>query len=103
MKDEVIGGLKNALERGSSIESAIRSMISAGYNEEEVQTAAASISKNSVSEMLAPKKAEIKNEKDLKKIQQTKPSSTGKKILIIGLIILLLLIIGSVVSILLFF
>src|SRR3989344_2520059 len=40
MKEELIGGLKNAIERGASIESAINSMINAGYKKEEVLQAA---------------------------------------------------------------
>ncbi len=40
MRDDIIGGLKNAIERGESIENAIQSFISAGYPENEVRQAA---------------------------------------------------------------
>ncbi len=40
MRDDLIGGLKNALERGVPIENAIRSLVSAGYREAEVRDAA---------------------------------------------------------------
>ncbi len=51
MKDEIIGGLKNALERGESLESSINSFIAAGYNRDEVRAAAAELSRPEVSEM----------------------------------------------------
>ncbi|RMD67450.1 hypothetical protein D6817_01610 [Candidatus Pacearchaeota archaeon] len=44
MRDDLIGGLRNALERGSTLEQAIQSFINAGYNSEEVHAAAALLS-----------------------------------------------------------
>ncbi len=40
MKDEILGGLKNALERGDSLEKAAQSFINAGYNPAEVRATA---------------------------------------------------------------
>jgi hypothetical protein len=40
MRDDILGGLKNALERGENINKAIASLISAGYSEKEVKEAA---------------------------------------------------------------
>lgn len=40
MRDDIYGGLKNALERGASIEQAIRSLINAGYNDIDVRNTA---------------------------------------------------------------
>jgi hypothetical protein len=40
MKDEIIVGLKNAVERGYTIDQAVASMINAGYNAGEVKDAA---------------------------------------------------------------
>ncbi len=40
MRDDLIGGIKNALERGATIEQAIQSLINAGYNINEVKEAA---------------------------------------------------------------
>jgi hypothetical protein len=39
MNDELIGGIRNALERGSSLEQAVQSLINAGYNPLEVKEA----------------------------------------------------------------
>lgn len=38
--DEIVSGLKNATERGSSLEEAVQSFINAGYNPAEVRAAA---------------------------------------------------------------
>lgn len=48
MKEEIISGLKNALERGSSLEKAIQSFINAGYNPSEVREAGEYIGSGSV-------------------------------------------------------
>ncbi|MDO8516494.1 MAG: hypothetical protein Q7S33_00050 [Nanoarchaeota archaeon] len=42
--NEIIGGLRNALERGQSIERAVQSFINAGYNPRTVQEAANELS-----------------------------------------------------------
>ena len=39
VREEILTGLKNAVERGQSIEKAVQSMISAGYNPAEVNEA----------------------------------------------------------------
>lgn len=44
MKEDILAGLRNALERGQSLESASQSFINAGYNPRDVQEAASSIS-----------------------------------------------------------
>src|SRR3989344_4686082 len=42
-KEEIIQGLKNAIERGSDLEQAKQSFINAGYDEREINDAAASL------------------------------------------------------------
>ncbi len=44
MIEEIVGGLRNALERGVSLDKAVASFISAGYNPIEVRQAAQSLS-----------------------------------------------------------
>ncbi len=53
MRDELLGGLRNALEHGASLEKAIQSFISAGYNPQEVQEAAHGLT-TGVSTLLSP-------------------------------------------------
>lgn len=40
MREDIVGGLRNALERGTSLEQAIRSFMNAGYREADVRDAA---------------------------------------------------------------
>ena len=40
MREEIVSGLKNAIERGATLEQAVRSFINAGYNPVEVEQAA---------------------------------------------------------------
>ncbi len=44
MREDIIAGLKNALERGSTLEKAVESFINAGYSPAEVKEAAQSLS-----------------------------------------------------------
>jgi hypothetical protein len=44
VNEEILGGLRNALERGYSFEMAVQSFINAGYNQNEVREAAEYIS-----------------------------------------------------------
>ncbi len=43
MREDIVTGLKNAMQRGESLEKAMRSFINAGYNPIEVRQAAESI------------------------------------------------------------
>lgn len=48
MREDLVGGLKNALERGVALEAAIRSFVSAGYKEADVREAARDLDTGSV-------------------------------------------------------
>ena len=54
MIDEMASGLRNALERGSSIESAVESFINAGYNPDEVREAARMITEGATALIANP-------------------------------------------------
>ncbi len=43
MREDIIGGLRNALEKGASLEEAIKSFTNAGYPEAEVREAATAV------------------------------------------------------------
>ena len=49
MREEILAGLKNALERGESLERAVQSFINAGYNPAEVRQAAQLLSDGALS------------------------------------------------------
>ena len=46
MKEEIVAGLRNAIEHGDSLEGASRTFINAGYNQYEVEAAARIVSSN---------------------------------------------------------
>lgn len=43
MRDDIVGGLRNALDKGATLEEAMRSFINAGYTEAEVREAATAV------------------------------------------------------------
>ena len=49
MREDIFGGLQNALERGVPLEQAIRSFINAGYDEKEVRQAAQVFTEGTIS------------------------------------------------------
>ena len=54
MREDIIGSLKNALERGATMKQAIQSLINSGYNDVEVREAANQMSPGAIS-TLSPK------------------------------------------------
>ena len=109
MHDEIYYGLKNALERGQTLGAAVQSFINAGYNPAEVREAEKMISSDggissiagSVNELNAPVSDENFEESTMKPLPksgfQLENSKNGKKVLLIGLIILLgLVILGAI-------
>ncbi len=53
MREDIYGGLKNALERGIPLERAIQSFINAGYHEQDIREAARALD-TSVLSMIKP-------------------------------------------------
>ncbi len=49
MSEELVAGLRNALERGASLDEAINSFIRAGYNPVEVRESAQTLSSGAIS------------------------------------------------------
>ena len=89
MNEEILSGLKMALERGFNLEESIQSFINAGYNESEVRESASFLSKGfsplpSVQKEVAVPKEEMKPEA---------PKKTKLIILILVLLILLAIVI----------
>ncbi len=61
MREDIYGALKNAIERGESIESAVRSFINAGYNETEVREAAQALSSISPNSFIIRDSSAVQN------------------------------------------
>ena len=122
MKDEIVSGLKNAVERGSTIEQAVQSFINAGYNPVEVRQAASFMSSGATSISTQPfqqipqptphggaQGTQPQNFSNYQQIpqqeiqpysnyQQIPQRKSGSKFWIILLIILLILLIGGIIS-----
>ncbi|MDP1695567.1 MAG: hypothetical protein Q8L29_01485 [archaeon] len=95
MKEELAAGIKNAIERGYSLEVAIDSFIKAGYNPKEVQEAAETITAGVTSMTSVPSHSESSEVPEAPKQDSSKPSSITQKKRdwkIIGIISLLVLI-----------
>jgi len=117
---ELTGGLRNAMERGYSLNRAIQSFINAGYNPQDVQAAAALLSQPSALPLVHPQSSS-ESETSLSKLSQPpQPSASpskfsltdkvksilegmdrGTKILIAGIIIILVLTLGAIFYLLL--
>ncbi|MBS3088174.1 hypothetical protein J4402_00165 [Candidatus Pacearchaeota archaeon] len=105
MGDEIYYGLKNALERGQSLNAAVQSFINAGYNPVEVREAEKMISSDGgvssitgeANDLNAPVSNENFEEQKAQPLPksgfQPKSSGSWKKVLLIILIIVLILII----------
>ncbi len=76
MVNDLSAGIKNALERGASIEQAVASFVNAGYNPLEVQAAAKQLTEGSSSEVLYGEKTLLSptaaTARNVRSIQQTK-------------------------------
>jgi hypothetical protein len=107
MSEEIAAGLKNAIERGVSIENAIQSFINSGYNPVEVKAAAQSLQEgafpivypqNNGDSIQVPKSPQqypkLSKPSDNTKIQE--PSKTASKFLVAGVIILLVAVLVGV-------
>ncbi len=111
MIEEISGGLRNALERGASLEEAVQSFIKAGYNPIEVRQAAQSLSY--LPQTMRPVAEQVQEGYKMSALpslpnqqpQKTNYSLTSsrskprakKNILVIILILLLLILVGGLV------
>jgi len=105
-KEEIIGGIRNALDRGESEEKAIKSFIAAGYNEKEVRAAADMAKKpvqpGTASAIINPQTPKT-SATSQKPIPITPPKKKKGKLFWIILIALILLVVGGAVAYLLIF
>lgn len=115
MKDEIFYGIKNAMERGSSLEEAAQSFINSGYNPEEVKEAISMISSGAstiVQQQKAPAQPNAfpvdSNQSYVQPSQAafqtaSRPAQKGgSRGLIIFLVIVLLFLVGGIICFLLF-
>ena len=109
VREEIIGGIKNAMERGDSFEKAVQSFVNAGYNPGEVRAAADQMSRGAMP-IVEGKEPEQQPKPTTTEPAQIKPKKfsfiksffpkthfTTKKFLIILAIVILLIVIGAIV------
>ena len=108
MQDEITPGLKNAVERGESLENAVQSFINAGYNPVEVRSAASSLTQGVTSISSAVqfnfpqplKEQEQPPQENLQQsyspLKQSRRNPSSKILLIVVLITLLLFVAGMI-------
>jgi hypothetical protein len=97
-REEIIAGLRNAVERGQSIQQAMQSMINAGYQVNEVQEASRFIDLGATGTMQQTPSAYVSQEQYSTGQEQAtalpieaKKSSPNTKIIILTLVLVLLL------------
>lgn len=99
MKDEIYSGLKNAVERGSSLEEAMQTFINAGYNSSEVREAGKMLS-GGVSDIVFQNQSQQSQTKENNLIPPMPPpeSSAGKKskFIILAVIAVSLILLGAI-------
>ena len=95
MREDIRGGLRNALERGENLEQAVRSFINAGYPESEVRQTAQEMTSGA-----QPQPTNTLNNQKIKsnspQISQQKPKikkKTDWKLIILGVSLLFLILI----------
>lgn len=101
MNEEILSGMKNAKERGSSIDEAAQTFINAGYDEAEVKEAASLLSKGFAPLPIAKEEEGEAKPEGIAPKPEVK-SKSASKALVVLLIILLILILGLAISFLLF-
>jgi hypothetical protein len=117
IKEEITSGLRQAIERGYSLEQAKQSFINAGYNSKDIEDSASSLGGllTSMPEIAYPQRQQEEKSQEIQNKQipqiniQTQqlpqfpqPKKSKLKIIIIILVILLLILIAAFISSLLF-
>lgn len=97
-KQDIIGGLKSALERGESLRQAMITFYNAGYKKEEIEEAARALHEQGETFPTTPEKPIPEKPTQLISSYEPKPkkqaSDKSITLLIIGLLILLVLLAG---------
>ena len=94
MENEISAGLKNAMERGESLEHAMQTFVNAGYNPQEVKAAGASLSQG-VSDIVYTPGGREENDAEERNQAPEKKGKSKKTILIIVLILAAVIFLGT--------
>ena len=106
MREEILFGLKNAMERGDSLEKAVQSYINAGYNPMEIRAAANMLSEGTVTDIMQGQAQQAKSQvqqpkqnfqaaqmtsQEIRPSESKQPGKRANKWIIIAIIILLII------------
>jgi hypothetical protein len=80
MNEEILGGLKSALERGESMKKAMMTFFNSGYKKEEIEEAARALSEVAETKPQVPVVPEKKQVPPPKTPPQTYPKQTPQKV-----------------------
>jgi len=100
--EEILAGLKNAVERGSTLDEAAKSFINAGYNPLDVKEAVNAMTSGGAFPLTSQKEQPQKTQLPIKENgivvpKPEKPSSTSGKLVLL-IVLLLILVAGGIVS-----
>ncbi len=93
-KKEIFAGIKNAIERGETLEQAKQTFINAGYSKEEVEEAVASLGRGVITKFPEPSEPKAPEVEISEKIPELPPKKSKKRTLIIILIIIFIILLG---------
>ena len=100
---DIIGGVKNALERGQSLQEVKQSFLNSGYRSEEIEAAVQMVPQitSKISKLLVgaepskDSKKKMAKERKVKNKEEPEEKAGASKGLVIGLIIMSLLVVGG--------
>ncbi len=90
-RQEITAGLKNALERGYSLELAVQSFINAGYNRQDAEDSAKSLSREGIIHNIPDSSALYEVKEDL---ERAKPKGNWKIFILMAILLILLALIS---------
>ena len=85
MRADILGGLKSAVEHGSSLEQAVQSLLNSGYNPQDVKEAADAIAGKVVSPSSSQQVAHYQAPSSAAQVPQATPSSPPQQVPISGI------------------
>ncbi len=113
MIDEIIGGLKNALDRGDTLEQAAQSFINSGYNPAEVQEAVKFLTQGATSMLSSGQPnvtaltsdvlpEQLRQGKDYYTYVKEVAEAKKRRRIVVALLVILLILIGALILVLMF-
>ena len=78
--EEILAGLKNAIERGQGLQEAMQTMVAAGYSISDIQEAARYVNQGIISRLPAESPRQIQTQAAISQMPQIKKSESIKQV-----------------------